>query len=153
MTEKWKNYGDIDYLTYGGCMVKPHWAEEELKEHPELSTMYDVFYLNTEAGENGNELLAALCTVDISDSWINKEEILYAIGLEEHKNKPIEEILTPEQYAKEVVEYYGVGNFGAHSYTHNYPVTWDDYILTEKELLQWMNDLGIPYKEEEDTDE
>lgn len=49
----WINLGDVNFLTYGGCMVRPHWSEEELKEHPELSTMYDVFYLNTEAGENG----------------------------------------------------------------------------------------------------
>ena len=54
---EWVNMGDINFLAYGGCLVKPHFSEEELKDHESLENTFDVFYLNTEFGENGDENL------------------------------------------------------------------------------------------------
>ena len=29
---KWENLGDVNFLAYGGCLVKNHWTDEELAE-------------------------------------------------------------------------------------------------------------------------
>ncbi len=139
----WTNYGDVNFIEYGGCLIKPHWTEEELKKFPELSNMYDVFYLHTEVGDDGDKKAAVLCTVDISDTWINKKDILYAIGLEKLKDKPMEEIMKPELWAKEIVEYYGPFVFDGVAYHQMYPIFWADAIISDEDIIKWMNELGI----------
>lgn len=140
---EWKNYGDVNFLQYGGCLVKPAYNDISRREHPALASIYDVFYLNTEAGDSGEDLFAALCSVDISDTWIKKENVLEAIGLEETKSKSIKEIMSEDVFAKECVEYYGVENFSPAAYhVGEYPSAYQDYILTREELKTWLEELG-----------
>lgn len=111
---EWVNMGDINFLAYGGCLVKPHFSEEELKDHESLENTFDVFYLNTEFGENGDENFAALCYVDLDDSWLPWADMLKCIGLDEEVGLSVEELVkkhSPMLLAKELVEYAGVQNF------------------------------------------
>lgn len=90
---EWVNMGDINFLAYGGCLVKPHFSEEELKDHESLENTFDVFYLNTEFGENGDENFAALCYVDLDDSWLPWADMLKYIGLDEEVGLSVEELV------------------------------------------------------------
>lgn len=90
---EWINMGDINFLAYGGCLVKPHFSEEELKDHESLENTFDVFYLNTEFGENGDENFAALCYVDLDDSWLPWADMLKCIGLDEEVGLSVEKLV------------------------------------------------------------
>jgi len=126
----WINYGDINYFEHGGCQVRPTYSEEEIKKYPALNSVYDVFYLIRE----GELILAALCTVDVDDSWIDISGVLKAIGLEDQADKKYGG-LTPERFACELVEYYGVEEFN--------PICFKNRFVTEAELKKWMIILGI----------
>lgn len=134
MKNKWKNLGDVNFLSYGGCLVRKNWSDEIAK--------YQVFSLNTEAGENGDEYSAILCCVDLDDLTAEVvEDILDLNGLEELSNMPLFEIMSPEMWAKEIVEC-GTGLYQPTSYRSQYPSSWEDYILTEDELKEWLKALG-----------
>lgn len=139
---EWHNYGDINFEAYGGCLVRPSFDKETLERYPSLANCYDLFYCNTEAGDNGDQIFAVLCMVDIKDSWIDKKMVLSCIGLEDMSEKPIEEIMEPERWAMEVVNCYGPGNFGGRSYRSEYPGTFEDYLVTQDELHEWLLALG-----------
>ena len=91
--EKWINYGDYDFLTFGGCLVRPHYNAEKLKKHPEYQNTYDVFSLNTEAGENGDQMFAAIYVVNVMECEDWKQDILLAIGQEEKRLLSMEKIM------------------------------------------------------------
>lgn len=147
----WKNLGDINFLSYGGCLVKPHWTKEELtsgKDGGELLKYgFDVFYLNPEYGENGDQNYAALCFIDLDG--LNFDDMLYQCGLDEHLGKTLQELLesgfTPEQLAKEMVEL-DVVNFNPSVYKNGqyiqYPYNWEDFIVSDEDLKKWLLDIG-----------
>lgn len=140
--KKWKNLGDVNYMVHGGCLVRPNCSEKEIEEFPALGNIYDVFSLNTEAGEDGNQLSAMLACVDLDDiDEAVKKDILYACGLEEKAGLPREEIMSDEMWAKEMVEC-GTNNYATTSYHCPFPSNWMDYIITESELKQWLISLG-----------
>ena len=88
--EKWINYGDYDFLAFGGCLVRPHYNAEKLKNHPDGKNTYDVFSLNTEAGEDNNQMSAAIYVVDVPDFECWKQDILFAIGQEDKSQLSME---------------------------------------------------------------
>lgn len=142
-TETWKNYGDVNFVDYGGCMIKPHWSKQEIDNHPDLASVYDVFYVNTEIPEMGEGIIAALLTVDIHDSWLVKSvpDVLYAIGEEKRKDKPMDEIMPGDMWAKEFVDFFSFESFSP-TYYHDgmlYPA----HIITTEQLRSWMKDLGM----------
>lgn len=157
---EWTNMGDINFLAYGGCLVKPHFSEEELKDHESLENTFDVFYLNTEFGENGDENFAALCYVDLDDSWLPWADMLKYIGLDEEVGLPVEELVkkhSPMLLAKELVEYTGVQNFSPEvvkdDTCNRYPYSAEDFTVSDDDLVKWLHDLGagkiIDEKEEQ----
>lgn len=146
---EWTNMGDINFLAYGGCLVKPHFSEEELKDHESLENTFDVFYLDTESGENGDENFAALCYVDLDDSWLPWADMLKCIGLDKEVGLPVEELVkkhSPMLLAKELVEYAGVQNFSPEvvkNDTYNrYPYSAEDFTVSDEDLVKWLRDLG-----------
>lgn len=147
----WENLGDVNFLAYGGCLVKPHWTEEELAKakNPELlKHTYDVFYLNTEYGDDGNQNFAALCCIDMTDDFLDWNGMLYCIGEDARIGMKFEDFLnettiSPELLAKEMVEYMGVGEFSPCTFKcPQYPSEADDYIVSDEDLKQWLIDLG-----------
>lgn len=139
-TEKkrvWVNLGDINFTTYGGSLVSKHWSDEENKKYPSLSGMYDVFTLNTEAGDNGDQLSAAMMCVDVYDiDQETKKSILQSIGLESKIQEDNDEIMSKERWAKELADA-GYGG-QAESFTSQYPSEWKDFIISEEDLKKWM---------------
>lgn len=152
--EKWTNLGDINFLAYGGCLVKQHFTKEELVKQEnknQLSLIFDVFYLNPEYGES-NDLknYAALCCVDLTESWINYDDILQFIGEDDKIGLSLEELLkliSPKLLAKEVLDYYGVSNFNPIAIKDGkliqYPSDWQDFIISDKDLNIWLKELGF----------
>lgn len=144
---KWKNMGDINYSAYGGCLVKPHFDENESVKGAEY--IYDVFYLNSEYGENGNQNFAALCCVDLTDSWLHWDDMLRACGYDNYIGLSFTDLikkLSPEIMAKEIVEYEGVSNFSPVVVKEDgviqYPFDWTDYIVSDSDLKEWLVNIG-----------
>lgn len=144
MKSKWKNYGDVNFISWGGCIVKPHWTEDEIKDHPSLKNQYDVFRLLT-ADNTGEENIyhAALHVVDVDD-FINSEHknaLLNYIGQDNKKDFEPYDIMDPEVWAKEIVE---AGYSDATStYKSNYPFAEEDYLITGNQLKDYMNNLEL----------
>ena len=148
MSNKWTNRGDINFTTYGGCLVRPHWTEDEVKELfksdevPNRSLEFDVFFLNTEYGESGDELLAALCYVDIGDAWIKWLDVMTPIGQEDGVTEEttvadlLEKGWEKDALAVEVLQAHALDNFNP-IYLHQDRVT-----LSYDELNLWLSQLG-----------
>ena len=62
----WKNYGDVNFLSEGGCMVRHAWSEEERQQYPSLEDEYDVLML-VPSFEEEDMVYAALKVVCIGD--------------------------------------------------------------------------------------
>ena len=139
--EKWINYGDYDFLAFGGCLVRPHYNAEKLKKHPDGKNTYDVFSLNTEAGEDNNQMSAAIYVVDVSDFECWKQDILLAIGQEDKRLLSMEKIMPMSQWAKEIVDYGGIVEPLA-NYSGTNSDYWDDFIISEEDLKNWLRELG-----------
>lgn len=142
---KWENLGDINFVAYGGCLVKPHWSDEEVKDYPSLRNTYDVFYLNPEASDDEDIYSAAMYCVDLDD--LTQEQIndmLEVTGYDEYIGKSKEELkelgLSYECLAKEMVEGGFVDN--ATTYKAQYPCELEDYLLTTSELYDWLRSIG-----------
>jgi hypothetical protein len=149
--EKWINLGDLNFFAYGGCLVKPHQTEEGSNIDDNFKYVYDVFYLNTEAGDSGDKNFAALCVIDLQDSWLEEkyDEMLDFCGYDEYKGKNLNELIdagiSPEVLAKEMVEYLGVGNFSPIVVKEDtilqYPNSYEDFLISDKELNEWLKEL------------
>ena len=140
--EKWINYGDYDFLSFGGCLVRPHYNAEKLKKHPEYQNTYDVFSLNTEAGENGDQMFAAIYVVDVMECEDWKQDILLAIGQEDKRLLSMEKIMPMSQWAKEIVDYGGIAKPLA-NYSGKDSDNWEDFIISEEDLKNWLRELGV----------
>lgn len=53
------------------------------------------------------------CSVDITDSWIDKQAVMDFLGMDSDSFNPIE-------YALGCIDFYGIENFGACNYTYDY---------------------------------
>lgn len=134
--DKWVNEGDVNFLVYGGSLVRHHWDEEEIKTYPTLQNQYDVFYYDPDQG------IAALCLVDLDDlSCEMFDDIKYTNGLENETANPWANC--PERLAVEWVEYCGPGAFSNSSFKSQYPFELEDYLISEEELEKWLNDLEV----------
>lgn len=139
---KWENHGDVHFDSYGGCLVRPHWTEDELKESPLLKDQFDVFRLipKEETGEGYN--WAAMYFVDVED-FVKSEEkndLLRFVGLEDLVDKNPYDIMSPEIWAKEIVEA-GLVDL-ATTYKAQYPGRPEDYQLTDNQLADYMRQIG-----------
>ena len=133
----WKNLGDINFTTWGGCLVK---------QDADCPSNYYVFDLNTEAGENGDQLSAAMYYMDLDDVTLEDlQEILQLCGLDTPENmaKSGEQLikeLTPEMVCKECIS---IGKYmTCVALTTNYPSSPNDFIITREQLVDWMRILG-----------
>lgn len=108
MENKFKNYGDVNPLDHGGIWVKQinNHTFEVIRNIPETNEVYNM-------------------EVDITDSWIEKEEVLSFTGMTEENFDPI-------WYAFSCTQYYGVENFG-NSYEYK----------SRNEVIDHLINLGI----------
>lgn len=91
----WINFGDSNFMEYGGYLVKPHWTKRELMDYPDLASQYDVFWCQLSEEKEG-VYLAAICTIDLDD----------------YKTNEVVQAQTKEETAACVVEYFGILSLG-----------------------------------------
>lgn len=97
----YKNYGDYDFFQYGVLVDDTH-------SDTELNILYCKPF--DDFDENGNEVYYfSPCTVDITDTWIDKKGVMNFIGMTKEKFNNI-------YYAIGCIEYYGIDNFKTEGY-------------------------------------
>lgn len=110
------NYGDYDFFEYGA-----------LVEKTDNESGYNVLYCQPIYDEYGERFLFADCYVDISDDWIDKEEVQSCCG----------ETNDPMQFAVECIDFYG---------THEFAYYWDTLPKSENDVKQILRNLEINSK-------
>lgn len=100
------NHGDVDFFEYGVLVDSEH-----------SDTEVEILYCRPYDDEE-DKFLFADCTVDITDSWIDKKSVMEYIGMTEENFDVI-------QFAIGCIEYYGVENFSS---------PYDGYQFSRKEI-------------------
>lgn len=88
------NYGDVNFFNYGALVDSNHNDAE-----------YSILYCRPYDDEEDLYQFAD-CTVDITDSWIDKQDVMSFLDMDDTTFDPI-------QYAIGCIDYYGADNFGA----------------------------------------
>lgn len=91
----YRNYGDVNFLTYGGCLVDSDHSDTEFR----------IIYLRPYDDEEGLYQCAEII-VDINDSWIDRSQVMKYGGVTEDDFDPV-------LFAIDCIEYYGPENFWA----------------------------------------
>ena len=106
--EQYENYGDANPLMHGGIWVKKigETEYEIIKNDPEDETLSDL-------------------TVDISDHWLQKHDVMSYIGM-------TEETFDPIHFAIGCTDYHSPDNFG--SFYRNY---------NEEKVIKFLKNRGI----------
>lgn len=138
--QKWKNFGDVNFVEHGGTMVRPHYSYDEIKEYPEFASVYDVFCVEAEFEYAA---FAVLLTVDISDEWIWKDRdcLLSYVGVGALKDLPNEKIFSGAVWAKEITDCFNQENF-CPVYYHQGSM-YDRRLVTTEQLRKWMTELDM----------
>lgn len=124
------NYGDENFVEYGGCIVMP------VNDH-----CFEVFKVDTELDE-ADSISAVLLFVNVFDDWIKYDDILYASGLEDLIGMDVTTIMPLSQWASEIAQYYDFNNFSP-IYYHDDDSLYPRNIVTREQLRQWMMDMGL----------
>lgn len=89
--EHWENYGDINFIEFGGSLIRPSFNKEAILEEPDLKYCFDVFILDTpfDLGEGDNVYRARYFScIDVTEFEDCKKDLLYTIGQEEFMDIP-----------------------------------------------------------------
>ena len=142
-TNTWKNLGDVNFLQYGGCLVRKSYTEEHDKEYPTLANYYEVISLIPDSN-NEDFVLAGICSIDLED-YVETDSIFDYAGYPELAGKKLQEIIKEigaEAFAAYIVSYYGVGNLCGESPKSRYPMEKTDWMVTRKEAEEWLKEYG-----------
>ena len=120
----YKNYGDYDFFEYGVLVDDEH-IENEI----------DILYCRPYDDEEDLYLFAA-CTVDITDTWIDKKAVMDYIGMSDDNFDSI-------QFAIGCIDYYGVNNFS--SPYNGYQFTKEEIKETLKHYLVASDNLEVTW--------
>lgn len=142
----WKNFGNANYLAYGGCLVRKHFNEEPEVQEP----VFDVFYLSPNYGGNNNVNFAVLCCIDLTDSWLPWEKIFKCCGFDEDAKLPVAELVKkydPMLLAKNMILYAGFSKFSPSVFkndvTYNmHPSDIKDFLVSNNVVMKWLHSLG-----------
>ena len=132
---KWENYGDVNFLTYGGSLIRPAWTDEELTEHPSLKNQYEVLMLSRLA-ESETNVFIGLKVVDTDDYEDKREEIseMYDVW----------SVDDPLLFAVSCAEYTGLEPSVDTAYRQKMYSTEKDFVIDEADAAEWLRELGVP---------
>lgn len=142
MNKKWYNYGDVDFIEYGGCLVR----ETDYKD------CFNVIWLATEIADYKKRykypMIVAKCYVDIS-SWLDNKT-LYEVN--SHVGNPsgfIPKTLEEKmQYATDLIAYYGLDEFDPEFPEETgcgpYGFEWDKIIVGKTITQKFLKENGVP---------
>lgn len=141
-TQNWSNFGDINFYDYGGCLVKRTYEDTK---YPELASVFDVIQYIPEVDDDENHVAIGIHSIDIDEIKDNaelKHALLYAVGLEEHESKEMFDIMSPENWAKELAEYRGL-SYASSPYSIYYGGSKEDFLVSKTEAVQFMRTYGV----------
>lgn len=103
MKNKWENFGDTNFINYGGCLVRK-------TEHEDC---FEVISLTTEIydydGEYEEPMIVARCYIDLSCWEDSYKAVNSFVGYDEtYMPKTLEEKMS---YCVDLINYYGVHEF------------------------------------------
>lgn len=143
---EWENFGDMNFMQYGGCLVK----EADYPEH------YNVLWLEPEIfdyeGKYKKPMMVAKCYVDLSD-WLNENENIDE-RKELNKFNGYPEDYIPESlhdkmmYCCDLIGYYGITNydpeFPIETGCGPYGFTWEEIIVGKQIAQRFMKENDVP---------
>lgn len=136
MRKEWKNFGDISFLSEGCSMVRPAWDESVLKQHPTLSSCYNVLLLSPIPDKEGY-VFTGMKSIDVSN----------------YRNSPHENSIksffghVPEDdnlFAAYCAEYLGIECGVDATYMGGMYPSNDAYIISFDDAKKWLRDLEVP---------
>ena len=139
---EWNNFGDIDFLEHGGCLVRETDRED----------CFDVIWLATSIpdykGKYKKPMIVARCYVDVS-SWMEGKS-LYDVNI--FVGNPVS--YTPQttgekmQYAVDLIGYYGIQEFDPDFPEETgcscYGFTWGKAIVNKTIVQRFLKENGVP---------
>ena len=144
MRKEWHNFGDVNFLEYGGCLVRETDRED----------CFNVIWLATEIpgckSKYKNPMMVAKCYVDVS-SWLDNET-LHAINTftgnpSDFIPKTLEEKMW---YAVDLIGYYGIAefepDFPIETNCSCYGFTWDKIIVGKTIAQKFLKENGVSVK-------
>ena len=145
VTNPWETFGNVDFLSHGGCFVRRCFAKE-----PEIhENVFDVFYLSPKFGEKNENSFAALCCIDLTASWLPWGKMLKHCGFNEDINLSIDELVKkhdPMFLAKKMVTYLGIASFSPRVFKNGaynmHPRNVEDFTVSNDDVTKWLHDLG-----------
>ena len=135
----YRNFGDVSFFEHGVLVDTEH-----------SDTVFPMLLCRPYAGEEDLFQFAHV-EVDITDKWINREEVLSFAGLTEEDAEK-----EPVWFAIACTDYYSWEEFGAGSYGVFYDWTRMNRASIEKELMGYLiasDNLDMPWLEKKDTKE
>ena len=135
-TNGWVSHGDVNFLEHGGQMVKKAYTEEEIRNFPNLSSIYSVLNYTSIPDLEG-KYIGFIKLVDISD--IDSEAFAAMNSL--YGEIPSEDDLLACNYAA----YIGLELSLDTAFNQKGMYAADeDYIITQEDAEVWFKELGIP---------
>ena len=149
-TYRWENCGDINFIKYGGCLVRETDYEE----------CYEVMYLKTPIydynGDYDCPMIVVHCFVDLSD-WL-KEDDSNRIQFNEQcgfdEDYIPSSLLEKQLYCADLVEHWGAGvwefdptfppitKLGCYSYG----CSADQMVVSKTIAVKFMREYNVPYR-------
>ena len=125
----WKSYGDVDFISEGGCVLDNSRAQEGIYRIV-CCRMYDV---NPDTGEAKFDFIDV--EVDITDDWIDQSSVeAYSASCKKED---------PEYYAACCLAYYGAKEFGAY-----YPNYFDNStVLSRRQVETRIRESNVNFSE------
>ena len=104
MKEKWHNYGDVNFLEHGGCLV----------QEDTYSNCYNVLVLNTNVYDTSKyeePVIIAMCYIDLSD-WLEEDKRKEVNDFTGNNKDYIPNTLKEKmRYCADLINYYGLHEF------------------------------------------
>ena len=105
--EQWQNFGDINFIDYGGCLVKATPFRDSFKVLSLTTEVYDY------DGKYKKPMIVAYCFIDMSD-WLKPEDegrkkVNQYAGYDEGYIPQTQE--EKMSYCVDLINYYGVQEF------------------------------------------
>lgn len=147
MKKEWKNYGDVNFMEYGGCLVK---------EFPNYPNAFYVMSLTTEVYcecKYKKPMIVARCFIDLED-WLNPNDDQRK---EVNKNAGYKEDYIPYtldekmSYCVDLINHLGIHEFdpvfpeetGCGPYGLG---TLPQWIVGKTIAQRFMKEYGVPYQ-------
>lgn len=140
----WNNYGDINFIEHGGCLVRETDRED----------CFHVIWLNTPIcdykGKYKNPMIVAKCYIDLSD-WLKPDDEKritfnkYCGFDEDYIPHTLDEKMC---YCADLINYYGIQNFEPDFPNETgcgcYGFIWDKVIVGKTIAQKFLKECGVP---------